>query len=288
MKHKIRLYYSLTKPHVMAANAITAAAGFLLASNGHVRWGLFLALFAGSSLIIAAACALNNYLDRDIDSKMERTKQRVMVRGELSGRSAVTFSVVLLVLGVVCLALWTNWLVVAIGLAGFIDYVWLYGAWSKRRSIHGTLIGSISGAVPILAGYVAVTGRLDAGAALVFAVMFLWQMPEFYSISIYRRAEYKAANVPVISVVKGVNHTKIQIFVYTVAFVLSTIMLTAMGYTGYTYLAVMAALGIYWLWLAYEGLRTADSERWARRMFKFSLNTLLIFCLMISINWLLP
>lgn len=272
----------------MMANAITAAAGFLLASQGHIRLGLFLALFFGSTLIIAAACALNNYLDRDIDSKMERTKNRAMVRGAVSGRGAVIFSAVLAITGTLILIFFTNWPVVIIGIIGFIDYVWLYGAWTKRQSIHGTLVGSISGATPILAGYVAVTDRIDAGAILVFIIMFVWQMPEFYSISIYRRAEYKAAGVPVMSVKKGINNTKVQILIYTAAFVAATLLLAALNYTGYVYLTIIGLMGLYWLGLAYKGLKTADNNVWARRMFRFSLNILMVFCLLISINAWIP
>ena len=93
------------------------------------------------------------------------------------------------------LVAWTNWLVVITGLAGFFTYVVLYGMLSKRMSVHGTLVGSISGAAPIFAGYVAVTGSIDAAAVLVFLAIFFWQMPEFYSIAVYRRDEYARAGV---------------------------------------------------------------------------------------------
>ena len=179
-------------------------------------------------------------------------------------------------------------LVEIIGIIGFIDYVVLYGMLSKRLSIQVTLVGSISGAVPILAGYVAVTGTIDLGAVLVFAILFLWQMPEFYSIAIYRRKEYKAAGVPVISVVKGSEHTRLQIFFYTVAFVVATLLLGIYGYAGYSYSVMMALLGAYWIWLGLKGFRAKDIEMWARHMFRFSLIVLLAFCAMISIDSLLP
>lgn len=284
---RIRTYYSLVKPGVLYGNAITAVAGFLLASHGHIDWELFAALFFGSSLVIASACALNNYLDRDIDSIMERTKTRAVASGKVRGRNAVLFSAVLGVSGIVLLYLFTNMLVVIIGIIGFIDYVLFYGVLSKRMSIHGTLVGSISGAIPILAGYVAVTNSIDVGAVLVFLILFLWQMPEFYSISIYRRAEYEAAGVPVMSVVKGVQSTAVQIFVYTLAFVVCTLLLTMFGYTGYTYLALMLLLGLYWIRMSYRGLWVKNKEIWARQMFRFSLIILLAFSALISIdNWL--
>lgn len=219
---------------------------------------------------------------------MTRTKTRAIVAGKVKGRDAVVLAIVLGVLGLITLVLWTNWLVVLVGLIGYVDYVVFYGMLSKRLSVHGTLVGSISGAVPILAGYLAVTNRIDIGAVIVFAILFLWQMPEFYSIAIYRKKEYKAAGVPVISVVKGVAATRIQIFMYTLAFVVATLLLTAYGYAGYSYFVVMALFGGYWLWIATQGLRAKDSDTWARHMFHFSLIILLVFCAIISLNSLLP
>jgi protoheme IX farnesyltransferase len=280
-------YYSLTKPGVLYGNAITAAAGFLLASHGHIQIWLFVALCVGTTLVIASACVLNNYLDQDIDSKMARTKNRAIVAGKVAGNRAVIFSIVLGLLGLIILLRYTNLLVVAIGIIGFIDYVVLYGMLSKRLSYHGTLVGSISGAAPILAGYCAVTGSIDIGAIIVFSVLFLWQMPEFYSIAIYRQKEYKVAGVPIISVIKGVRVTRIHIFFYTLAFVIATLLLFAFGYTKYSYLIIMGLSGLYWIWLALQGLRAKDSDAWAYKMFHYSLIILLVFCLMISVDaWL--
>lgn len=285
---KIKTYYSLTKPGVLYGNALTAVAGFLLASQGQINIVLFVTLCLGMTLVIASACVLNNYLDQDIDTKMARTKKRALVRGDIKGRNAVIFSIVLGLVGLALLVLFTNMLVVAIAIVGFVDYVVLYGMLSKRLSIHGTLVGSISGAAPILAGYCAVTGVIDAGAVIVFLILFLWQMPEFYSIAIYRRKEYAAAGIPVMTVVKGVKSTVVQIFIYTFLFVVSLAMLTVLGYTGVTYFVVMMGLGLYWLWLAIVGLTADDKDAWSRKMFKFSLIILLAFCLMISIDALLP
>jgi len=284
----LKNYYQLTKPGVLYGNALTTVAGFLLASRGDIKTGLLLATTAGSTLIIASACVINNYLDQDIDKLMSRTKDRPLVTGIIKPLHALMFGLLLGSVGVVLLALYTSWLVVAIGVVGFIDYVFLYGALSKRRSMHGTLVGSVSGAIPILAGYVAAAGGFDLGAWLVFAVLFLWQMPEFYSISIYRRKEYKAAGVPVISVVKGIDITKRHIFAYTLAFVTATIALAAFGYAGYTYWIVMTLLGIYWLNHGVKGLTAVDNDAWSRKMFRISLIVLLAFCFMISVDAWLP
>jgi protoheme IX farnesyltransferase len=284
----ITRYYSLTKPGVLYGNALTAAAGFLLASRGTFDIGLFLALFIGTTLVIASACVLNNVLDRDIDTVMERTRNRATVTGRIAARNAVIFSIVLGIVGVGILVAWTNWLEVGVGLGGFLVYVVLYGMLSKRMSIHGTLVGSVSGAAPILAGYVAVTGAVDVGAVLVFLAVFLWQMPEFYSIAIYRRDEYARAGIPVISVVRGVTNTTIQIFVYTVAFVIVTLLLPAFGYVGIVYAVVMGSLGVWWIVLGLTGLGNADAVGWSRKMFRFSLVMILALCLMLAVGPILP
>lgn len=284
----IGAYYRLVKPGVLYGNVLTAAAGFLLASQGNVDWALFAATLAGTTLVIAAACVLNNYLDQDIDSIMERTKKRPLLTGEVSGRGAILFCVTLFTAGMAVLTLWVNLLVVIIGLIGFVTYVWLYGALSKRRSIHGTLVGSVSGAAPIFAGYVAVTNNIDAGSILLFAILFIWQMPEFYSIAIYRKDEYKKAKVPVISVVKGVHHTKIQILAYILAFTVCSMLLFISGYVGFFYLVTMGLLCGYWLWLGFKSLKTHNDAVWSRRVFHHALIVLLAFSALISLDAWLP
>ncbi len=273
---------------MLYGNVLTAAAGFLLASRGNVDWLLFISVIIGTSLVIASACVMNNYLDQDIDKKMERTKKRPLIAGEVSGVGAVIFSVVLGIVGTMILYVWVNVLVVVIGLLGFVTYVVLYGMLSKRMSIHGTLVGSVSGAAPILAGYVAVVDRIDLGALILFVILFLWQMPEFYAIAVYRRQEYKAAGVPVISVVKGIDHTKRQILLYLVAFTLAILALPVAGYVGYTYLLCMTALCLYWVWLGAKGLAIKNNDDWGRKVFRHSLVVLLVFSLLISVDAWLP
>lgn len=284
----MKQYYELTKPRVTYGNVLTVIAGFLFASNGMIDWWLFLWTTLGMTLVIASACALNNFLDRDIDAKMERTKSRPSVKGSISGRNMVLFAATLGFVGLGMLALYTNLLVVIVALIGYVVYVVFYGMLSKRMSVHGTLVGSISGAAPILAGYVAVGGALDIGAALVFLVIFLWQMPEFYSIAVYRRDEYKAASVPVSSVSRGIKKTKVQIFFYTLAFVITTLLLTFFGYTGIIYTIIMGGLGLYWLSLGFKGLKAKNSDAWARKMFRYALIILLVFSFLISVEAYLP
>lgn len=284
----LRALFKLTKPGVLFGNVITAVAGYMVASIHSFHWVTFVAMLVGTTLVIAGACVLNNYLDQDIDAKMERTKTRPLVQGDVSPTAALVFCVLLTALGMTLLVAYTNKLVPLIGAIGFITYVWLYGAFTKRRSVHGTLVGSVSGALPILAGYVAASGRLDVGAVLVFAILFFWQEPEFYSIAIYRRKEYKTAGVPVISVIKGVPFTIRSIVVYTVLFVISTLLLSAVHVTGLVYFIIMLLVGIYWLSLTVKGPKTKDPDAWARKMFHLSINILLLFSILLCLERWLP
>ena len=287
---RARAYYQLIKPGVMYGNVLTGVAGYLLAAGyfGRFDWIEFIATIIGMTGVVSAACVLNNYLDQDIDQIMQRTKKRPSVTGVVSGPAMVAYSLVLLVVGTAILATWTNWLVVAIGLIGFVTYVWLYGALSKRRSLHGTLVGSISGAFPIAGGYAAVSGAVDPGLVIVFLILFFWQFPEFYSISIYRRKEYAAAHIPVISVVRGVPRTVRWILINTILYVVSTLLLTPFGYTGWIYFVVMLVAGLYWIVIGYQGLKAPDQEVWSRRMFKHSMYHILLLCVMLSVGPLLP
>ena len=285
---RINTYYQLTKPGVLYGNVLTAVAGFFLAAAGSIDWAVFIAMLVGQTLVIASACVMNNYLDQDIDKIMKRTKKRPSVTGAVGDLQMQVFSAVLGIVGLIILIIETNWLVVAVGVLGWVTYVWLYGALSKRKSIHGTLVGSISGAMPIAGGYAAVSGTVDLGLIIVFLILFFWQFPEFYSIAVYRRKEYKAAGIPVMTVVKGNRSTIIQIFVYTILYVLSTLALTITGYTGWIYFAVMLLSGLYWIWLGYQGLTAEDPEKWARQMFRFSMIAILLLCVMLSVGPLLP
>jgi len=285
---KAAAYYQLTKPGVLFGNALSAAAGYLLASRGHVDVLGFVWLCIGTTLTIASACALNNYLDQDIDATMSRTHKRAAWIKTVGPRNVVIFASILGIVGFAILIALTNWWVVAVEIVGYIDYVVLYGMWAKRRSWHGTAVGAISGAAPILAGYVGAASTIDLSGILVFLILFVWQMPEFYSISIYRRKEYAAAGVPVISVAKSVRAATLQIFAYTVLFVALSLLLGITDNASATYTVVMAAVGAYWLWLGIKGLQAKDSDAWARRMFKFSLTALLVFCALISVDAWLP
>jgi protoheme IX farnesyltransferase len=280
-------YYELIKPGRTLANGMTTIAGFLLASKTHIQWGLLLATFTGVCLIVASACAFNNYFDRDIDSAMQRTRSRTLVKGEVPAWVAVMYATLLSIVGFGILAIFTNLPTILAGIVGTVDYLVFYGI-SKRRSVYSTLIGTICGATPIVAGYTAVAGRFDLGALLLFLLMITWQMPHFYAIGIYRLKDYAAANLPIWPVKKGVSSTKRQMIFFIAVFTLITARLSLSGYTGWAYGIISVSLGLLWLYKGLKGIQTEDSDKWARGMFGFSLLVLLGFSCMLAINAWVP
>ncbi|MGE5196531.1 MAG: heme o synthase [Anaerolineae bacterium] len=281
--YQTKSYFLLTKPGIIMGNAITAAGGFALAAKGHIDYGLFLATLTGLSLIIASACTFNNYIDRNADQKMKRTQNRPLATRLIPSRSAILFAIFLGLFGILLLTLSTNLITVGLALIGFTVYVFWY-SFLKYRSTHGTLIGSIAGAVPPVVGYCSVSNQFDMGALLLFIMIALWQMPHFFAIAIYRLDEYAAASIPVLPLKKGIHTTKVHMVFYVAAFIISSSMLTIFHYTGLAYAITAAILGFLWLWLSIKGLKSDNHQRWARKMFIFSLVIVTGLCAMIPFS----
>ena len=279
----IQTYYKLTKPGIIYGNALPAIAGFLLATKGRFDLKLFLGMLIGLSLVIASGCVFNNIFDSDIDAKMDRTKNRAMVLGVIPKTTAIIYGVVLLIAGVLCLLLTSNLLTLAVSMLGFIVYVFLYTP-LKRRTVHATLIGAIAGATPPVVGYVAVTGKLDPAAWILFFILVFWQMPHFYAIAIRRLKDYTDAKIPVLPVKQGIYRTKIEMVLYILGFIISASLLTVYGYTKYLYLASILLLGFIWLWKATKGFGKVDDALWAKKVFLFSLIVLTSLCVIIPID----
>lgn len=283
----VKKYYRLTKPGIVRGNAITASAGFFLASRGDIDWLLYLAMLSGLSFVVAAACVFNNYLDRDIDAKMKRTAGRALVSGDISTRSALLFASILQVAGIFILGLFTTVSAVAAALVGLFFYVIVYG-FAKRKTVWGTVIGSISGAVPPVVGYTAVSADVDTTALMLFLILVLWQMPHFYAISIFRRKDYKAAGIPVLSIKKGVSTAKVRIILYIYGFTAAAAGLHLIGRAGDIYLAVSLILGLAWLWLGIKNFKSGDDELWSKKMFGFSLLVISFWSLAVAMDHWLP
>lgn len=276
-------YYLITKPKIILGNLVTVAAGFLLASHGHFYLGLFTATLAGIAFIMAAACVFNNYIDRNLDKEMERTKQRAIASGLISEQSALFFGTALGFLGIAILFFFTNMLTAVVATIGFFVYVVPYSMW-KRHTIYGTAIGSIAGAVPPVVGYCAVSNRFDLGALVFFVMMILWQMPHFFAIALYHFEDYRKAKIPVVPIVKGAERAKIHMTIYIVGFVIATMLLTFFNYTGYVYLVVATGMSLLWLWICLKGFQSRDDKKWGQTMFRVSLIAITAICFIIPFD----
>lgn len=276
-------YMMLTKPGIIMGNGITAIAGFILASRGGFNPFLFLATVVGLSLIIASACVFNNYIDQEADQKMKRTKKRAQAFALLSTKKVLLFAVALGMGGSAVLYLFTNILALSIALFGFGVYVLLY-TFSKTKTRHGTLIGSVAGAVPPVVGYCGASGEFDLGALLFFLIMALWQIPHFFAIAIFRMEDYAAASIPVLPIVKGVKNTKIQMLLYIILFTAAASLLFVYHYVGWVYLITTLCLGTSWFLFGCKGFRAENDKIWARKMFFFSLFVIMAISFVIPID----
>jgi heme o synthase len=279
----IKNYFILTKPGIIFGNLIPAIGGFFLASQGKFEWVLFLITISGLGFVIASACVFNNISDKKIDGKMARTRKRPLVTGKISIFNAIIFGSVLLVSGSFLLGFLTNLLTLFVALTGFFFYVVVYG-FGKRMTDWGTVIGSISGAIPPVVGYVAVSNNIDTAAILLFLILVFWQMPHFYAIAIYRLKDYQDAGIPVLPIKKGILVTKLHITFYIVGFLFATVLLSILGYTGTISVILISILTLAWLIYTVIGFGVKNNGIWARKMFIFSLIVLLTFSIIISIN----
>jgi heme o synthase len=281
----IKQYLLVTKPGIIFGNLVSVIGGFFLASKGSLDLPLFLATITGVSLVIASGCAFNNYIDQDIDRIMERTKHRVLVQGLISPKVTLIYATVLGLVGIALLDIVANRLAALLAIMGFVVYVGLYSLWLKRKSVYGTLIGSLSGAAPPVIGYCAVTNQFDMAALILLLIFSLWQMPHSYAIAIFRFKDYQSASIPVLPVKYGISVTKNHIFRYILAFTVATLMLTLSGYAGYSYFVVAALISAGWLAMALAGFKTTDDKVWAKKLFIFSIVAITTLSVMMSIDF---
>ncbi len=288
MEKRTKSYLQLIKPGITISNTMTGAAGFFLATS-IVTFSLtaFVGAIFGIAFIIASACVANNVLDRDLDKNMKRTAKRGVATGTISIPRALAFSAVLAIAGFTLLAIWTNPLTVLLGAIAFIWYIAIYGI-AKRTTVYSTIIGGVAGALPPAAGYTALTGRVDVAAILLFLILFFWQLPHFYAISMFRRDDYKEAGLPVWAVRYGMKSTKVQILVSAILYAIVASLLFFYGYVGVIYLAVSSALSIYWVYRGVSLYKKVDDVKWARSMFGASLLVLLSMSLLIAVGGYLP
>lgn len=273
MKNYLDLWAKAVKTGIIKSNLIPMIAALMLALYTYdlsFKENIPNIIFAviGTALVIASAGIFNNIYDRDIDAIMSRTSQRPTVTGELNIKLVFTAGVIFLILGLVSLA-FASLLASVFGFLGVFLYVVPYTMWTKRKTIWNTEVGSLSGAIPPFIGWSSVAPTIWHPACwALFIIMVIWQMPHFYALAIRKKDEYKAANIPMLPVVKSQRRTYIQTNIYLILLMLTSLLFIPLSW-GLTCCSLI--LGGIWLWISFVGYRQMDINKWAIKMFGYSL-----------------
>ena len=265
-----REYLELCKPKVVLLILFTALVGMVLSSNGWLPsavwfWGLL-----GIGLAASAGAALNHWVDEEIDARMQRTHDRPLPRGEISGRQAVTFALVLAALSMAVLLIFVNALTAALTFASMIGYAVIYSMFLKHSTPQNIVLGGAAGAAPPVLGWSAITGEIHGEALLLFLIIFVWTPPHFWALAIKRVDDYASAGVPMLPVTHGIAFTKLHILLYTILLVVVTLMPFLVLMSGVIYLAGAIALGIGFVYHAVK-LYRAEGDRHAMKTFGYSI-----------------
>ncbi|SSR40230.1 cyoE [Acinetobacter baumannii] len=284
----LKKYLFLTKPGILFGNFVTTLGGFFLAAQGSIDILLLLLTLIGTTLVVASGCVVNNVIDQDIDTKMQRTQNRALVKKTISPTVALIYAFVLGVIGFSILWFGVNGYAFLFAVIGFVVYVGFYSLWTKRTSIHQTVIGSISGASPPVIGYTAATHQFDVAALLLFLAYGLWQMPHSWAIAIYRFDDYKNAGIPILPVARSIYRTKIECVIYILLFAAVLNGLYCFGYTNVFFLITFNALTAYWFYLSIIGFKAENDQLWAKRFFLYSVILITLLSLSFSFTYQSP
>jgi heme o synthase len=273
-------YFELTKPKVQTLLLFTTITTMEIAGSPPVSKIALTCL--GGYLSAGGAGAINHYYDRDIDAQMKRTASRPIPAGRVSPRAALIFGFVLCGLSFAVLSLTVNLLAAGLALGGFVGYVGVYTIWLKRRSPQNIVIGGAAGAVPPLVGWAATRGSVSWTAVYLFAIVFYWTPPHFWSLSLLMKDEYARVGVPMMPVVRGERETRRQILLYTLLLYAISQLPFCAGEFGGAYLVGSILLGLAFIAGAVMLVRRAD-RRTALRLYLFSLAYLaLLFGTMVA------
>jgi len=266
----VAAYVKLTKPRIIELLLITTVPSMVLAATGVPRIGLVVATLIGGTAAAGGANAINQYLDRDIDQLMHRTRHRPLPEHVIPPGHALAFGIALAVAASSFLTLTVGVLAAALAASAVVFYAVVYTLWLKRRTAQNIVIGGAAGAVPVLVGWAAVTGRVGPPALGLFLIVFLWTPPHFWALALVYRDDYAAAGVPMLPVVVGIDRTIRHMWWYAVVLVASTLVFIPVGRMGWPYRVAAAVLGAWFLRGVWR-LRADPSRRSAMGVFRDSI-----------------
>jgi heme o synthase len=276
-------YVALTKPRIILLLLITTVPSMVLAEGGIPSLWLVAATLMGGTLSASGANAINQYLDRDIDQIMRRTRRRPLPTHAIDPSSALAFGVALGMAGFAWLGVMVNLPAALLATSGLLFYVFVYTLWLKRTSPQNIVIGGAAGAVATLVGWAAVTGRVQGPALVLFALVFLWTPPHFWALALRYQGDYAAAGVPMLPVVAGRAATTRQIVIYAVATVVGSLALIPTAGMGPTYWVTAVILGVAFVAEALRVHRTSSPAA-PMRLFRFSITYLALLFLAVALD----
>ena len=267
---RLRQFLALAKPRVVSLIVFCAVIGMFLAVPGLPDAGVVFAATVGIALVAGAAAAINCLVEQKIDAKMQRTRARPLPAGELTSRQTLLFASLVGGVGLLILGRWVNALTMWLTLATFVGYAIVYTVLLKPATPQNIVIGGASGAMPPVLGWAAVTNEVAPEALILFLIIFVWTPPHFWSLALYRTADYARAGLPMLPVTHGSRYTRLMIVLYTFALVAVTLLPYAIRMSGPLYLASALVLG--GVFAAYAvALHVRYSDALARRTFAYSI-----------------
>ncbi len=243
-----RDYYEMCKPRVVMLMILTSMVGMFLAVPGMVPWDVLILGNLGIALVAGSGAVVNHLIDYRVDSVMKRTHNRPIPQGRVDQKQAAFFAAAIGVAGMLILLFWVNPLCAWLTLASFVGYAFIYTGYLKRATPQNIVIGGLSGAMPPLLGWSAVTGTIEPGALILVLIIFAWTPPHFWALAIHRKEEYAKTGIPMLPVTHGEHLTKIHIILYTVIMFLITLLPYLTGMSGPIYLLAAVVLGLGFLW----------------------------------------
>jgi protoheme IX farnesyltransferase len=278
-------YVMLTKPRIISLLLITTLTPMYLATGNPPSGWLILWTLLGGTLAAGGANTINQYVDRDIDHVMVRTRRRPLPAGRMTPNQVLVFGIGLSVLSVVQLWLTVNPLSALLALAGILYYVLIYTQMLKRHSTQNIVIGGAAGAIPPLVGWAAVANELSLLPILMFLIVFYWTPPHFWALALMRQKEYGAAGVPMLPVIAGDQETHRQITLYSLLLTLMSLAPVFLGLLGPVYLVAALALNGVFMWQAIAIQRNpSNGNIW--RLYRYSLLYLALLFLAMGVDGL--
>jgi len=277
-------FIALTKPRVMSLLLVSAVAGAFLGAGSTPSLEVIIAVLVGGALASGGAASLNMAYEGELDQKMGRTKNRPVAEGRISPLTAVLFGIALNVGSFVVLSLMTNVLAAVLAIIGTVLYFGLYTVILKRTTTQNIVLGGAAGSVPPLVGYAAASGTIDLSAWYLFIIIFFWTPPHFWALAIMIKDDYAKADIPMLPVVRGVEHTSVQIMLYTVILSALTILFGVVSDAlSWIYMIGASGLCLAFFWYAWELIQEPDRPA-AVRLYKYSLLFLALFFVVVMVD----